>query len=78
MAGSGDRERSVVSWIAFWIFLMALVIGVSFVKSKIDENSTRDERFEGACTVLNGHVYGDVCIKDNQVILWKKDFEKGK
>lgn len=51
------------------ICFMVVIGGAGWYAISEDGSENHHNRFEGACQVQGGTVEGDLCIKDNRVIL---------
>lgn len=68
-------------WMGFAAFMTVVVLlfGFAWFLGTSHNNSVRrEQQFAGACKVLNGEVHGDLCIKDDKVVLDRSEFDKEK
>lgn len=56
------------------VMVLAFFVVVWWV-STADREDTRKAEFAGACKVLEGSVHGDLCIKDDTVVLDREEFD---
>lgn len=75
-------KRSGVVWLVLvGVAICALYAGaLLWAQSKADqreEEQRRDAYFAGMCAQLEGEVEGDLCVRDNQVVMRRSQVDFG-